>query len=220
VLSNTYQTSSAPPSGRVALLGRWRQRRLEAEAVRDSVLVVSGQLNPQRGGPGVYPPLPRAVLEGQSRPGDGWGRSDERQAARRSIYIFVKRSLAVPELEVLDTPDTTSSCAQRPVSTTAPQALTFLNGEFMHRQAGHFADRLEDEAGRDARAQVRLAFALALCRPPRTEEEQAALDFLARQQRQIEADAGGTTGVAEPRHRALAALCLVLLNLNEFVYVD
>ena len=61
------------------------------------------------GGPSVYPPLPQAVLEGQPNP-DDWVQSDEQQANRRSVYIFVKRSLAIPELELLDTPDSTSSC--------------------------------------------------------------------------------------------------------------
>ena len=78
------------------------------------------------------------MLEGQSRPGEGWGKSDDREQARRSIYIFAKRSLAVPELELLDAPDTTSSCERRMVSTTGPQALTFLNGAFIHEQAAAF----------------------------------------------------------------------------------
>ena len=137
-------------------------------------------------GPGVYPTISPEVLAGQSRPGEGWGKSNERQAARRSVYIFVKRVLAVPELELLDAPDTTSSCEQRPVSTTAPQALTFLNGDFINQQARHFAARLRREAGNDARAQVERAFELALCRPPRPEELRAATDFLAGQERQIE----------------------------------
>ena len=68
---------------------------------------------------------------------------------RRSIYIFAKRSLAVPELELLDAPDTTGSCDRRMVSTTGPQALTFLNGLFIHQQANAFASRLIDEAGPD-----------------------------------------------------------------------
>src|SRR5262249_17065317 len=144
VLSSTYRMSSLHGSEAArrdpdnALLSRWRQRRLEAEAVRDATLAVSGQLNPQMGGPSTHPELPRAVREGQSRRGDGWGKSDERQQARRSVYIFVKRVLAVPELELLDAPNTAESFEQRRVSTTAPQALTFLNGEFVHRQARHF----------------------------------------------------------------------------------
>jgi hypothetical protein len=225
VLSGTYrQAAAAAPEAvrldpKALLLGRWRQRRLEAEAVRDSMLAVSGRLNPQMGGPGVYPTLPRAVLEGQSRPGDGWGPSDGRQADRRSVYIFVKRSLAVPELEVLDAPDTTSGCEQRIVSTVAPQALTFLNGDFANEQARHFAARLRREAGGDPAGQVRRAFELALCRPPRTGELRAALAFLAVQQRQIEADGRGKDA-GDAGRRALEAFCLVLLNTNEFAYLD
>ena len=171
------------------MLWRWRQRRLDAEVVRDSILAVSGQLNPRMAGPSFYPTLPREVLDGQSRPGEGWGKSDEREQARRSIYIFAKRSLAVPELELLDAPDTTSSCERRMVSTTGPQALTFLNGEFVHQQAGHFARTSGAEAGPSAKDQVELAFALALGRPPRPDESRAALEFLDKQERQIQADA-------------------------------
>ena len=163
---------------------------------------MSGRLNLELGGPSMYPTLARAVLEGQSRPGDGWGKSDERQQARRSVYIFVKRSLAVPELDLLDAPDTTSSCEARPVSTTAPQALTFLNGAFANEQARQFAARLRREAGDGPAAQVRRAFELALCRSPRDEELRASAAFLARP---------GAT---------LEAFCLVLLNTNEFVYLE
>ena len=150
---------SSPKAAKVdpdnALLWRRRQRRLDAEVVRDSILAVSGQLNPRMAGPGFYPTLPSAVLEGQSRPGEGWGKSDEREQARRSIYIFAKRSLGVPEIELLDAPDTTSSCEQRIVSTTGPQALAFLNGAFIHEQARHFAARLVAEAGPRRENQVR-----------------------------------------------------------------
>jgi hypothetical protein len=205
VLSNMYQMSAAAPERAVradpkdALLGRWRQRRLEAEAVRDAMLAVSGGLNLQGRGPSMYPTLARAVLEGQSRPGEGWGKSDERQQARRSVYIYVKRVLAVPELDLLDAPDTTSSCEARPASTTAPQALTFLNGAFANEQARHFADRLRREAGDDPAAQVRRAFELALCRRPGDQEVTASVAFVNRQ--------------------CLEAFCLVVLNLNEFVYL-
>jgi hypothetical protein len=225
VLSQTYRRSSAfepdaakvDPSGE--LLWRWRQRRLDAEVVRDSILAVSGRLNPRTGGPSVYPALPREVFEGQSRPGEGWGKSDEREQCRRSIYIFAKRSLAVPELELLDTPDTTGSCERRIVSTTGPQALTFLNGAFVHQQAGFFASRLASEAGPRATNQLDRAFALALGRPPRAEESRTALDFLDKQEQQIRTDAAGIeTKAVDARRKALEAFCLVLLNMNEFVY--
>jgi hypothetical protein len=206
VLSNTYQMASTwqNEAARVdpgnKLHWRWKPRRLEAEAVRDSILSVSGQLNLQMGGPSMFPPLPVAVLQGQSRPGSGWGLSDPNQYSRRSIYIFVKRSLPVPELELLDAPDTTCSCEKRPVSTTAPQALTFLNGAFIQQQARHFADRLRREADSNPDGLVRKAFELALCRPSLENELQLSLDFLQR--------------------HSLESLCLVLLNTNEFAYLD
>jgi mono/diheme cytochrome c family protein len=226
VTSNAYNAASVwtpaiakgDPDG--LLHARWRPRRLEAEAVRDSILAVTGQLNPQREGPSVYPTIPRAVLEGQSRPGEGWGKSDERQASRRSVYIFSKRSLGVPELELLDGPDTTSSCEQRPVSTIAPQALTFLNGEWINTQARYFAARLAREAGDDPRKQVERAFALTVCRPPTAAELEAALQFLQAQEAQIAADrkaAGKPAG--DPRRSALESFCLVALNSNDFAYL-
>jgi hypothetical protein len=221
LLSNAYQMAATPRSGPGSLPLGCRQRRLEAEPIRDAMLQVSGRLNGQGGGPSVYPPVPRAVLEGQSRPGDGWGQSDERQASRRSIYIFAKRGLVVPELDLLDAPDTTSSCEARLVSTTGPQALTFLNGEFAHQQARDFAQRLLHEAGAEAKAQVRRAFMLALCRPPTDEEMNAALEFLDKQRKLIETDAAKSGRKADDAGRkALEALCLVILNTNEFVYVD
>jgi hypothetical protein len=223
LLSSTYQTTAAhdgPDAVRkLALFGRWRQRRLEAESVRDSILAVSGQLDTRMGGPGVYPPLPAAVLATQSRPGLGWGKSGERESARRSVYVFAKRSLALPELELLDAPDSTSPCECRPGSTTAPQALTFLNGAFTNEQARHFAQRLQRKAGSDPTRQVRLAFVLALARPPSRREEKACLAFLDRQARQIEADdrARGRSGPSVSG-RALASFCLVVLNTSEFFY--
>ena len=227
VLSQTYQRSSAwqPEAAKVdpddTMLWRFRQRRLEAEVVRDSILAVSGQLNTRMAGPGFYPTLPRAVLEGQSRPGEGWGKSGEREQSRRSVYIFAKRSLAVPELELLDAPDSTSSCEQRVVSTTGPQALAFLNGAFIHEQARQFASRLVAEAGERREDQVARAFALALSRPPRLDESRAALEFLEKQEQQIKIEIAGAKSPHAPgdgARRALEAFCLVVLNTNEVVY--
>jgi hypothetical protein len=227
VLSSTYQMASAGPPELAradptgALLARWPQHRLEAEAVRDAILAVSGQLNPRMAGPSIFPPIARGVLESQSRPGEGWGKSEDQEAARRSIYIFVKRTLGVPELELLDAPDTSSSCEKRPVSTTGPQALTFLNGDFIHQQAQAFASRLLREAGTDVPALVQRAFTLALGRPPRPPELQAAMNFLARQRQQIETDARkAPREPGDTLKEALEGLCLVLLNTNEFVYLN
>ncbi len=225
VLSQTYQRSSefvpaaalADPDN--ALLWRHTQRRLDAEVIRDSILAVSGQLNTRMTGPGFYPTLPREVLEGQSQPGQGWGKSDGREQARRSLYIFAKRSLGVPEIELLDGPDSTSSCEQRIVSTTGPQALAFLNGAFIHEQARHYAARLVAEAGPRRDNQVVRAFALALARPPMSDELQESLAFLTEEEQQIKSDiATAKDESSDVAQKALEAFCLVMLNTNELVY--
>src|SRR5262245_9856998 len=99
------------------------------------------------------------------------------EASRRTIYAFIKRGLVIPMLEVLDLADTVSSCAQRQVTTVAPQALSLFNGEFVNEQAKHFASRLEREAGAEPRRQIELAYRLALCRPPTKTEMASLLDF-------------------------------------------
>ncbi len=226
VLSETYRMAStsspvaaaADPNDR--LLWRFPPRRLSAEALRDSILAVSGQLNRDAGGPSVYPKISQAVLETQSRPGDGWKTSPPAEAARRSVYIFVKRTLIVPEMEVLDFPGTEESCQQRVVSTVAPQALTLLNGEFMHEQAQALAERLNREAGRDDEARIERVYRLVFCRPPRDEERAMVREFLDRQRGQIVADSPDDETVKTIDSKALKALCLVLLNTNEFAYLQ
>jgi hypothetical protein len=201
--SAAYRTSSAVTNAdstkRLGLFLRWRQRRLDAESVRDSFLAVAGALRRQMHGPGVYPPLPAAVLATQSRPGLGWGKADDSHANRRSIYVHAKRTLRPPELELLDAADSNASCESRPASTTAPQALTFLNGAFAHEQAQRFADRLMAEAD-TAPARIDRAFRLALARPPRPDEVAAVTAFLQKQ--------------------PLSSFCLVLLNTSEFFHLD
>jgi hypothetical protein len=226
--SSAYRMSSRGDARTVAadpendLFGRFDLRRLEAEAIRDAVLSVSGRLNLEMGGPSVFPEIPREVLHGQSRPGDGWGKSDASQADRRSVYVFVKRSLVLPVLEAFDFADTGQTCAQRNTTTIAPQALTLLNGEFITGAAASFADRLLREAGPDPRRQVERAYRLALARPPAAGEAEAALGLLERQRALVMngAPPGESPGDEEAARRALAGSCLVLFNLNEFIYVD
>ncbi|MBM3738393.1 MAG: DUF1553 domain-containing protein [Acidobacteria bacterium] len=204
--SGVYQLSSGwdAAAGKTdpdnTLLWRWKPRRIDAEIARDSMLAVSGSLNSNMLGPSVFPTLPESVLAGQSQPGLGWGKSDKAEVSRRSVYIFVKRSLAVPELEALDAPDTTASCEQRVVSTTGPQALVFLNGAFAHEQAKHLASRVQRESGADTREQIRLLYRYVLSRPPTAEESADAAAFIGKQ-----AD-------------GLQAFAVVLLNSNEFFY--
>lgn len=223
MLSSAYQMSSVGCAESLAkdpharLLSRFTPRRLEAEAIRDAVLSASGSLNHERGGPSVFPEISSAVLASQSRPGNGWTKSEPLQAARRSVYVFVKRTLPLPEFEVLDFPDTNGPCEQRQVSTVAPQALTLLNGAFMHEQSRQFAKRLVRESA-DPTARIDLAYRLALSRPATDAERSEVLAFLTNQEEQILADAAASPPPDVAEH-ALAAFCLVLLNTNEFVYL-
>ncbi len=225
VTSSTYRQSgqwndlAAEQDPADSLLWRMAPRRLEAEPIRDAVLATTGALNAAFSGPSITPPIDPAVLAGQSRPGNGWARTDPNTAHRRSLYVYVKRTLPLPELEVLDAPDNADPCPRRSVTTTAPQALMLLNSGFFHEQAGLFADRLVRECGEDPSRQVDRAFLLAFSRPCTDAERRESLAFLSNQPARI-ARRAKPEDRANPRHEALRAFCLVLLNANEYVTVD
>ena len=197
----------------------WRQnlRRLDAEAIRDGVLSVSGSLNWQMYGRGVFPELQSGVLATQSRPGNGWDKQPAAQRWRRSVYVFVKRTLGVPFLETLDMPTPDSSVPNRTTTTIAPQALILLNSQFINSQSALFADRIRRESGSNPQAQIRCAFQLALGRDPDEQDIRWSLEFMAGRQSQLEqTPAAGETTDPQP----LTQFCRMLLNLNEFLYVD
>ncbi|HYO82271.1 MAG TPA: PSD1 and planctomycete cytochrome C domain-containing protein [Bryobacteraceae bacterium] len=187
------------------LLWRVPYTRIEVEAIRDSMLAVSGKLNPRMYGPSMYPFVPKQALEGSSDPDKIWQPFVEDEASRRTVYAFIKRSMIVPMLEVLDFCDTSRSSAKRINTNVAPQALTLFNGDFVNRQARHLAARLEIEAGPDPERQIQHAFRLAFARKPTTAEAASMLRFVREE--------GGT-------RNALEQLCRVILNMNEFVYPD
>jgi hypothetical protein len=227
--SNTYRMNkkwnkeygAADPEDR--LLWRFPYRRLEVEAIRDSVLAVSGQLNQQMYGPSMFPPVPKEALEGSSDPDKIWKASDEKEAARRTIYACVKRSMVIPLLEVLDFCDTARTSAKRNVTSVAPQALSLFNSEFVNRQAKHLATRLEREASNDSERQIERAYVLALCRPPQAKELAATSAFLRKEADKLTKEAddqGKPLSTNTARHRALVQMCRIVLNLNEFVYAD
>jgi cytochrome c553 len=200
---------------------RFDMRRLGAEEIRDSIHVASGVFNPKMFGAGVYPEIPKVVMAGQSQPGKGWGASSPEEQARRTIYAHVKRSLITPIVADFDVADTDTSCPVRFVTTQPTQALGMMNGEFLHKQARVFADRVRREAlavntqpgasaDDDTAAIVRRALEIALVRPVRDEEVTrgvALVDALEDQ------DGVGPS-------RAFELYCLMVLNLNEFIYLD
>ena len=206
--SETYQMSKRwrDPAGAKdpenKLLWRFPYRRLEVEAIRDSMLAVSGRLNKATGGPGVHFHIPEVVIEGHADKQKAWNEDPEMMRDRRTIYGYVKRSLMVPMIESLDFCDTVRSTAVRSSTTIAPQALILFNGEFVNRQARYFAERLRREVGDEPGAQIERAYRLALARAPTEREVEAMRSYLRE-------ESGG-----------LEQLCRVVLNLNEFVYVD
>ena len=189
---------------------RFLPRRLDAESIRDSLLAVTGELNLELSGPSIYVPIPKEVLAGQSRPGSGWGTSPPGQAARRSIFIHLKRSLVPPMLATFDGADTDASCPRRYVSTQPTQALLMLNSRFAQDRSRAFAESLRREAGADVRRQVRLGLWRVLQRPPRTDEVVRGTNLIER--------LVARHGVSPDK--ALEYYCLVLLNLNELFYLD
>jgi hypothetical protein len=189
---------------------RFPMRRLTAEEVRDSILAVSGALNQKAGGPSVYPPIPSEVLAGQSVPGQGWPESSPWEAARRSVYVHVKRSLLVPILATHDAADTDLSCPVRYTTTVPTQALGLLNGAFANREAARFASRLSREHPGDVLAQVRQAIRLTTARIADAAEVHSDVVFI----KDLEV-AGGLD-----RPAALTQYCLLMLNANAFLYLD
>jgi uncharacterized protein DUF1549/uncharacterized protein DUF1553/cytochrome c len=214
--SAAYQMSSqANPVGLAKdpennLFWRFDMRRLQAEEIRDSILAANGSLNLKMGGPSMYPTIPAEVLAGQSMPGAGWGRSSPEEQCRRSVYIFVKRSLMTPILAAFDGPETDFTCAQRFATTQPTQALGMLNSAWINDQAKLFAKFLREKAGDKATDQVTLGLRRVLQREPSPAEIARGVKLIESLQTDEKADA----------EEALAAFCLVALNLNEFVYLD
>ncbi len=207
VTSATYrQSSNNEGKGSLvdpenALLWRQNRQRLDGEAIRDSLLAVSGRLNQAMGGPSVFPELP-PELKRLSSKGAVWPVSPRREdRERRSLYVFVRRNLRYPFFEVFDRPDTNASCPQRAVTTIAPQALSLLNSNLAYESARTLAARILREAGTDRGRQLELISRVVFGRPPDAAERKLMSDFLRRDE-------------------SLDRLCLALVNTNLFIYVD
>ena len=177
------------------LLTRRTPRRLEAEAIRDSLLAVSGSLDPKMFGPGTR----------------------DENSTRRSIYFMIKRSQLIGSMVVFDQPEPLVSQGQRPTTTVAPQALMIMNGPQVRRWAESFAKRVESAApvANDFRPAVERAYWIAVSRSPDEKETKAAVDFLESQTAQY-AKASRANG----RSVALADFCQALFGLNELAYEE
>jgi len=198
VLSSTYRQSTrldaaaAAKDADVRLLWRFPSRRLEAEAIRDSMLAVSGTLEHRMGGPGYNLFDQRGGLSGfipvESYDGDG---------LRRLIYAHKVRRERDAVFGAFDCPDAGQSTARRRESTTPIQALNLFNSRFTIEQAATFAARVHAEVGDDVSQQVELAYRLALAREP------------------VDAEVEDARSVVMAH--GLPALCRALFNCNEFL---
>ncbi len=203
----------------------WRRNRLrlEAEPLRDAMLATSGQLNLEAGGPSFFPPISREALEGLSKKGDAWGTSPPEEQRRRSIYMMTKRSLLLPLMTTFDFADTTQPCSQRNISTVAPQALALLNNDFVHEQSQAFAERVLPRSRRRSGRADRAGLVAGPVPPAdrqRATRWRTALADPAANMAERAAAGGATLSGGKADRQALASLCHVLLNLNEFIYVD
>ena len=189
----------------------WRHnpRRLTAEEIWDTLLLVRGKINYDLGGEPVRPKMPEAVLAGSSRPDIAWPETVGDAANRRAVYIAVKRSIQLPLLAAYDAPQRDATCPTRFATTVPTQALTMLNSERVNAAAKEFAAeiiRVHD----DLDTQIVAAFKRALGRVPSVAEKEALLE--------LSAELNNVYNV--PESNLLERICLILLNLNETIYLD
>jgi hypothetical protein len=206
------------------MLGRANVRRLEAEAIRDAVLAVSGKLNRKLYGkpvPVMEDEVGQVVLGIENKNGE---RRNDRviplhgEEFRRSVYVMVRRSMPLAMLEAFDAPAMEPNCECRNASTATPQALMFLNNDFVVEFARHLAQRVRREASEPV-GQVRRAWALAFGAEPSPAQLQTALEFVTAQAQTFrKAPPAGAKSSAE--EQALASYCQTLLCANAFLYVD
>jgi len=196
--ASTHHAENAAIDSNNQFLWRHSRRRLSAEELRDSVLAVSGQLNLSMGGPGYYL---FALEKTDHSPHYEYHKFDPSDSAthRRSIYRFVVRSQPDPFMTTLDCADSSQSTPRRTETFTALQALSLMNNDFTLVMSRAFGEHLSATAA-DENSTVSTAFALCTGRPPTDIENSRLTDYM--------------------RTHGLPALCRLLFNLNEFIFVD
>jgi hypothetical protein len=203
--SAVYQQSSAADPGKAAVdpdnvyMWRWSPRRLEAEAIRDSLLTVTGELDRTMYGPGTL----------------------DEAMKRRSVYFTVKRSKLIPMLQLFDAPDANQGIGRRATTTVAPQALLVMNSPVVRQWAAAMARRAatvrqSDHEEVTPAETLRRVFQAALARDPSDEELSQSMAFLNQQMQTYQAEGKH----AEAAATALGDFCQTLLGLNELVYVE
>ena len=204
VMSSVYRQASSHNESNASIDGSneyyWRanRRRLEAEAIRDTVLLVSGKLDTTMGGPGFW----TFVMEKpEHSPHYQYHKMDpnDPKTMRRSVYRFIVRSAPDPLAETLDCADPSQQVEKRNETITALQALAMMNNPFMITMSGHFAVKLKTISP-DIAVQITEAYRMTIGRAPTAAEHAAMLAYA--------------------NEFGMANACRVMFNLNEFVFVD
>jgi len=183
LLSSVYRQASAERTDTKAdpsnkLLWAFPRQRLDAEEIRDSLLLASGLLDETRGGPSVFPPVPANL-----QAGNAWKTSDNpRDHHRRSVYVFVRRNIPYPLLETFDWANPQLVHSKREVTTTAPQALALINSDLVFQWSQALAGKVIAQAGPNESAQIDALYRTVFSRAPDAAEKRTLLGFLDKQE--------------------------------------
>jgi hypothetical protein len=204
LLSSVYRQSSAArpdaeaidPTNR--LLWAFPRQRLDAEEIRDSLLLASGLLEDKLGGPAVFPPVPANFGVNAANP-NAWPVSENpHDQNRRSVYVFVRRNTAYPLLDAFDMANPNSVHSRRDVTTTPSQALALINGDLVYQWSEALAARVLQEAGHDESAQLERVYQILFGRSPDTSERQTLEAFLDKQEKVTQEQLAQGKKVAAP----------------------
>ena len=211
--SATRQAQELDPDNR--LWSRFPLRRLDADALRDSILKVAGRLDPTPYGPADELEIkPDGEVVAKAGP----------KGYRRSIFLMQRRSKPVTLLESFDAPLLVPNCLKRPHSTVSSQALQLENSELVRISARHMAGRVIDAVGDDLRKQIERVYLLTLARPPSRQEVMKAEEILRQLtqewKRHLEVEVPAEPVASQAQWLALASLCHTYLNSAEFLYVN
>jgi hypothetical protein len=208
------------------LMWAFPRLRMDAEEIRDSMLLAAGLLNEKMGGPGVRPPVPKNLGAGNA-----WTVTPKvEEHNRRSVYVFIRRNIPYPMLEVFDMASAQLVHSKRDVTTTAPQALTLINDDLYYQWSEALAGRVIKETGTDFNAGLDRLFQLLYGRSPDPWEKDTLQTFLSAQGKTIAEQKAAGKPIATPagftetqelsatRAAAFVDLVHAMANSNEFTY--
>lgn len=225
--ASSYREEVAAADPENKLLAVFPRKRLEAEQIRDSLLVAAGKLEDKVGGPSVFPPIPESLNAGNQ-----WLASkDPREQNRRSLYIFTRRSIPYPMLETFNMASPQEAHSKREVTTSPLQSLALMNNDAVLGWSQSLAGRIINEVGPDEKAQIEKLYQILFARAPSDAEREVLRSFLDSHEQVVkEKTAEGKFAVSIPtglkedrkidpiRSAAFVDLVHTVANSNEFIY--